>query len=78
MCSILGFLLETLKEKQDYTKVSKYEFWVDIVAFSGCMVSSDGVKVFLRRLRPFRIRLDLLQILRSVVFWGCHATIVIL
>ena len=28
-----------------YTKVSKFEFWLDQVAFLGHMVSSDGIQV---------------------------------
>ena len=39
----LKALLQTLREHQLYAKFSKYEFWLDQVAFLGYVVSKDGI-----------------------------------
>lgn len=39
----LKFSLQRLKEKQLYAKLSKYEFWLDTVAFLGYIVSVEGI-----------------------------------
>ncbi|WMV50041.1 hypothetical protein MTR67_043426, partial [Solanum verrucosum] len=41
----LRIILEILKEKELYAKLSKYEFWLDEVTFLGHVVSAEGVKV---------------------------------
>ena len=41
----LRFMLQTLRDHQLYTKFSKYEFWLDQVAFLGHVVSKDGIQV---------------------------------
>ena len=41
----LRLVLQTLREHQLYAKFSKYEFWLDQVAFLGHMVSKDGIEV---------------------------------
>ncbi|XP_070057054.1 uncharacterized protein [Nicotiana tomentosiformis] len=38
-------VLQILKEKKLYDKFSKYEFWLDSVAFLGYVVSTNGIKV---------------------------------
>ncbi|KAL0282101.1 UNVERIFIED_CONTAM: Retrovirus-related Pol polyprotein from transposon [Sesamum radiatum] len=39
----LRIVLQILKEKELYTKLSKYEFWVNHVVFLGHVISGDGV-----------------------------------
>ena len=41
----LRVVLQTLRERQLYTKFSKYEFWLDKVNFLGHVISSQGVMV---------------------------------
>ncbi|WMV59336.1 hypothetical protein MTR67_052721, partial [Solanum verrucosum] len=41
----LWIILEILKEKELYAKLSKCEFWLDEVTFLGHVVSAEGVKV---------------------------------
>nr|XP_009775700.1 PREDICTED: uncharacterized protein LOC104225568 [Nicotiana sylvestris] len=41
----LRIALQTLKENELYAKFSKYEFWLQSVAFLGHVVSSEGIKV---------------------------------
>ncbi|XP_039029400.1 uncharacterized protein LOC120163562 [Hibiscus syriacus] len=38
-------MLEILKDKKLYDKLSKYEFWLSEVAFLGHVVSAEGIKV---------------------------------
>ena len=38
-------MLEVLREKRLYAKLSKCEFWLDLVSFLGHVVSKDGVMV---------------------------------
>ena len=38
-------MLSTLRHHQLYAKFSKYEFWLDQVAFLGHVVSKDGIQV---------------------------------
>ena len=39
----LRLVLQTLRDKQLYTKFSKYEFWLDKVAFLGCVISTEEI-----------------------------------
>ena len=41
----LRLVLQTLREYQLYAKFSKYEFWLDQVAFLGHVVSGEGIQV---------------------------------
>ncbi|XP_070005947.1 uncharacterized protein [Nicotiana sylvestris] len=41
----LRTVLQTLREKKLYAKFSKCEFWLDLVAFLGHVVSSEGIQV---------------------------------
>ena len=41
----LRFVLQTLRNHQLYVKFSKYEFWLNQVAFLGHMVSKEGIQV---------------------------------
>ncbi|WMV08946.1 hypothetical protein MTR67_002331 [Solanum verrucosum] len=41
----LRIILQILREKELYDKLSKCEFWLDEVAFLGHVVSTEGVKV---------------------------------
>jgi hypothetical protein len=41
----LRLIFQTLREHKLYTKFSKFEFWLDSVAFLGHVVSKDGVSV---------------------------------
>ncbi|XP_070002717.1 uncharacterized mitochondrial protein AtMg00860-like [Nicotiana sylvestris] len=41
----LRIVLQTLREKKLYAKISKYEFWLNSMAFLGHVVSSEGIKV---------------------------------
>ena len=46
----LRFVLQTLREHQLYAKFSKYEFWLDQVAFLGHVVSKKtGIQVDLKK-----------------------------
>ena len=38
-------MLQTLRERQLYAKLSKYQFWLDRVAFLGHVISVEGVSV---------------------------------
>ncbi|XP_075091816.1 uncharacterized protein LOC142171977 [Nicotiana tabacum] len=42
----LRIVMQILKERQLYVKLSKYEFWLSEVAFLGHIVSAEGVKVY--------------------------------
>ena len=41
----LRIILQTLREKQLYAKLSKCEFWLEEISFLGHIVSGDGIKV---------------------------------
>lgn len=41
----LRIVLQILREKQLYRKLSKYEFWLSEVVFLGHVVSADGIRV---------------------------------
>ena len=41
----LRIVLQTLREKQLYAKLSKYDFWLKEVFFLGHIVSAKGIKV---------------------------------
>ena len=41
----LRLVLQTLREHQLHVKFSKFEFWLDQVAFLGHVVSGDGIQV---------------------------------
>ena len=38
-------MLQTLRERQLYAKLSKCQFWLDRVAFLGHVISAEGVSV---------------------------------
>ncbi|XP_070041043.1 uncharacterized protein [Nicotiana tomentosiformis] len=46
----LRIILQTLREKKLYAKFSKYEFCLDSVAFLGYVLSSEGIKVDLKKI----------------------------
>ncbi|KAH0776360.1 hypothetical protein KY290_007771 [Solanum tuberosum] len=48
--SHLRIVLQTLKAKELYAKLSKCEFWLESVAFLGHIVSGDGIKVDSRKI----------------------------
>ncbi len=41
----LRIVLQTLREKQLYAKLSKCEFWLHEISFLGHIVSVDGIRV---------------------------------
>ena len=41
----LRIVLQTLRERQLYAKLSKCQFWLDMVAFLGHVISAEGVSV---------------------------------
>ena len=41
----LSIVLQTLRGKQLYVKLSKCEFWLDVVSFIGHVVTKDGISV---------------------------------
>ena len=41
----LRVVLQTLKDRQLFSKFSKYEFWLQSVVFLGHIVSSEGIRV---------------------------------
>ncbi len=41
----LQIVLQTLREKQLYTKLLKCEFWLKEIPFLGQIVSAEGIKV---------------------------------
>ena len=41
----LRIVLQTLRERQLYAKLSKCQFWIDRVAFLGRVISTEGVSV---------------------------------
>ena len=41
----LRIVLQTLREQQLYAKLSKFQFWLDMVAFLGHVISDEGVSV---------------------------------
>ena len=43
--SHLRIVLQTLKDHQKFAKFSKYEFWLQSIAFIGNIVSSEGIRV---------------------------------
>ncbi|KAL5760844.1 hypothetical protein ACOSQ2_019682 [Xanthoceras sorbifolium] len=46
----LRIVLETLREKQLYAKLSKCEFWLQEVSFLGHVVSAEGIRVDLKKI----------------------------
>ena len=46
----LKIVLQTLRERQLYVKLSKCQFWLDRVAFLGHVISSEGVSVDSRKI----------------------------
>ena len=44
-------VLQTLREKQLYSKLSKCDFWLKEVPFLGHMVSAEGIRVDLLRFK---------------------------
>ena len=49
----LKLVLQTLREKKLYAKLSKCEFWLKEVSFLGHIVSVEGIKVDPKRLKPW-------------------------
>ena len=47
----LRIVLQTLREKQLYAKLSKCDFWLKGVFFLGHIVSSEGIKVDLAEIK---------------------------
>ncbi|XP_070013946.1 uncharacterized mitochondrial protein AtMg00860-like [Nicotiana sylvestris] len=47
----LRIVLQRLREEKLYAKFSKCEFWLSSVAFLGHMVSSEGTKVDLKKIK---------------------------
>ena len=43
--SHLSIVLQTLRDKELYVKLSKCEFWIKSVEFLGHIIFSDGIKV---------------------------------
>ena len=43
--SNLRIFLQTLKDRQLFAKFSKYEFWLQSIAFLGHIVSNEGIRV---------------------------------
>ena len=41
----LRIVLETLRERRLYTKLSKCDFWLNEVSFLGHIVSAEGIRV---------------------------------
>ena len=41
----LRIVLQTLRERQLYAKLSQCQFWLDRVAFLGHVISAEGVSV---------------------------------
>jgi hypothetical protein len=41
----LHVILQRLRDHRLYAKISKYEFWLDIVKFLGHTISSNGISV---------------------------------
>ena len=41
----LRIVLEMLREKRLYAKLSKYEFWLKKISFLGHIVSTEGIRV---------------------------------
>ena len=41
----LRIVLQTLRERELYDKLSKFQFWLDKVAFLGHVISAEGVSV---------------------------------
>ena len=46
----LRIVLQTLRERQLYAKLSKRQFWLDRVAFLGHVISAEGVSVDLQKI----------------------------
>ena len=47
----LRIVLETLREKKLYAKLSKCDFWLKEVSFLGHIVSAEGIRVDLAKLK---------------------------
>ena len=47
--SNLRVVLQTLKDRQLFAKFSKFEFWLQSIAFLGYIVSSKGIRVNSRK-----------------------------
>ena len=43
-------MLQTLRERQLYAKLSKCHFWLDKVAFLGHLISAEGVSVYPKKI----------------------------
>ncbi|WMV09211.1 hypothetical protein MTR67_002596 [Solanum verrucosum] len=67
--TFMDLMIKRLREEKLYVKFSKYEFWLDSVAFLGHVVS----KLIQPRLKHRRVRLDLNWLLRFEVLWDLRA-----
>ena len=45
----LRLVLQTLREKKLYAKLSKCDFWLDHIEFLGHVISKDGISVDLKK-----------------------------
>ena len=59
--SHLRVVLQTLKDRQLFAKFSKYEFWLQSIAFLGHIVSSEGIRVYMQKYQIFLRSNRLLQ-----------------
>ncbi|WMV36958.1 hypothetical protein MTR67_030343 [Solanum verrucosum] len=50
----LRIVLQRLREEKLYAKFSKFEFWVDSVAFVGHVVSKEGIQVDIAKIEEIR------------------------
>ena len=48
----LKIVLQTLREKKLYAKLSKCDFWLKEISFLGHIVSMEGIRMTQQRLRP--------------------------
>ena len=48
----LRLTLQLLREHQLYAKLSKCDFYRDMIHYSGDIISDEGISLDLRRLRP--------------------------
>ena len=47
----LKIVLQTLREKKLYAKLSKCDFWLKNVSFLGHIVSAEGIRVYLAKIK---------------------------
>ena len=72
----LRVVLETLRKKQLYAKVSECEFWLNEVSFLGHIVSKEGIRVNPKKIEvvvEWKPQKKMLQ--KCVVSWDWQDTI---